>query len=66
MQLVDTEDVGVMNELVVKVVEAMAEKPISPDSGTSLSEFTGSSEGSPMSKPLTPDMSPITHPIKDI
>ena len=64
MELVDIEVVGVMNEMVVKVVEVMGKDPISPESGSSLSEFTGSSEGSLMCKPLTPDMSPVICPIK--
>ena len=50
MELVKTEVVGVVNELVVRVVEVMGEKPISLESGTSLSEFAGSSEGLSMSK----------------
>ena len=41
------------------------ENPHSPESGNSLSEFTGSS-GSSMSKPMTPIMSPIIHPINDL
>ena len=66
MEPVNIEVVGVMNELVVRVVEVMEKDPISLESGRSLSEFTGHSEGSPMSKPPTQDMSPIIPPIKDI
>ena len=41
MELLDIEIVGVMNELVVRVVDMMGKNPISPESGSSLSEFTG-------------------------
>ena len=64
MELVEIDVVGIMNELVVIVVEALGENQVSTGSGTSLSEFTGSSEGSAMSKPPTTDMSSIIHPIK--
>ena len=38
---------------------------MSPESGRSLSEFTGSSS-TPTSKPLTPDMSPIICQTNDL
>ena len=65
MELVDIEVADVVPEIVIRVIETMGENPVSLESGSFLSEFTGSSS-TPTSKPLTPDMSPIIHPTNDL
>ena len=65
MELVDLEVADVVPEIIIRVIEAMGENPVSLESGSSLSEFTGSSS-TPTSKPLAPDMSPIIHPTNDL
>ena len=65
MELVDIDIADVVHEMVIRVIEVMGENPMFLETGSSLSEFTGSSS-TPISKPLTPDMSPIICPIKDL
>ena len=65
MELVDIGVVDVVHEMVIRVIEVMGENPMSLETGSSLSEFTGSSS-KPISKPLTPDMSSVICPIKDL
>ena len=65
MEPVDIVVFDVVHEMVIRVVEAMGENPICPESGSSPSELTGSS-GSPMSKPLTSDLSCTIHTINDL
>ena len=49
MELVDVEVVDVVHEMVIRVIEVMGKNLMSPESGSSLSEFTDSSS-TPISK----------------